>query len=243
VIVVGAGAMKSSAWSDVQALAERLHVPVATTLGGKGAIADDHPLSIGVVGTYNRRAANDIVAQTDLLLAVGTRTGGQSTAKWTLPPRDTQVIHITIDPREPGRNYPNTVPIVADARTALRHMIGRVTERPAGQWTTDAQARVRAWRATKEPLLTSDAAPIRPERVCHEIGRTLPDDGVVVADTGYAGAWSGVFIDFKQAGRRFIRCEGSLGWAVPGAIGVKAALPDQPVVERVCARIGLQGGN
>jgi acetolactate synthase-1/2/3 large subunit len=230
VMVAGGGAMKSSAWPEVQELAERLQIPVATSLGGKGAIAADHPLAIGVVGTYSHRCANDLVSRADLVLAVGTRTGGQSTNKWSVPPRNTQLIHVTIDPREPGRNYPNTVPVVADAKVALRRIIDRASPRPDNGWAAEARNAVREWRRAKEPFLSSSAVPIRPERVCAEIGRTLPADGVIVADTGYAGAWAGVHIDLSPAGKRFIRCEGSLGWALPGAIGVQAALPGRTVV-------------
>lgn len=231
VMVVGGGAMKSGAWPEAQQVAERLQIPVATTLSGKGSIADNHPLAIGVVGSYARRCANEVVARADLVLVVGTRTGGQSTNQWTIPPKNTQLIHITIDPREPGRNYPMTVPLVADAKVALTRILERTGRaREAGSWVKEAQEEVRRWRQAKEGLLASDESPIRPERLCREISRTLPPNGVIVADTGYAGAWAGAFIDVSSPGRRFIRCEGSLGWALPAAIGVKAALPDQPVV-------------
>jgi acetolactate synthase I/II/III large subunit len=231
VIVVGAGAMKSGAWPEVQELAERMQIPVASTIGGKGAISDDHPLAVGIVGSYARRCANEIVAAADLVLVIGTRTGGMSTNQWTIPAKGTQLIHITIDPREPGRNYPRTLPLVADAKTALTRMLAQVTtRREPTSWVAETRERVARWRTAKEPMLSSNQTPIRPERLCREISRTLPPDGVVVADTGYAAAWSGAFIDLTPAGRRFIRCEGSLGWALPAAIGVKAALPNQPVV-------------
>jgi acetolactate synthase-1/2/3 large subunit len=231
VIVVGAGAMKSSAWPEVQDLAERLQIPVASTIGGKGAIADDHPLSVGIVGSYSRRCANEVVSGADLVLVIGTRTGGMSTNQWTIPSKSTQLIHITINPSEPGRNYPNTLPLVGDAKATLTRMLGKISERrEPTAWVNEARERVKRWREAKERMLSSDESPIRPERLCREITRTLPPDGIVVADTGYAAAWSGAFIDLSPAGRRFIRCEGSLGWALPAAIGVKAALPNQPVV-------------
>lgn len=231
VIVVGAGAMKSGAWAEIQELAERLQIPVASSLGGKGAIADDHPLAVGIVGSYSRRCANEVVSRADLVLAIGTRTGGMSTNQWTIPAKSTQLIHITIDPREPGRNYPNTLPLVGDAKVTLARLLAlapKQLEHP--EWVAEARERVSRWRAAKERMLSSDESPIRPERLCREISQTLPRDGVIVADTGYAAAWSGAFIDLKPAGRRFIRCEGSLGWALPAAIGAKAALPNQPVV-------------
>jgi acetolactate synthase I/II/III large subunit len=232
VMVVGGGAMKSGAWAECIELAERLDIPVATSLSGKGAIADNHPLSVGVVGSYSRRCANDVVARADVALLVGTRAGGQSTNNWTLPRPDAQVIHISIDPAEPGRNYSRTTPLAADARSTVQRMLDSLGSRRVerADWRAEAGSYVQRWRRAKEALSSSGQSPIRPERICREITRTLPRDGIVVADTGYAGAWAGAFIEFDTPGRRFIRCEGSLGWAMPAAIGVKAALADQPVV-------------
>jgi acetolactate synthase-1/2/3 large subunit len=232
VMVVGGGAMKSGAWAECVQLAERLQLPVATSLSGKGAIADDHPLSVGVVGSYARRCANDVVSRADVALLVGTRAGGQSTNNWTLPRPESRVIHISIDPSEPGRNYPHTLPLAADAQTTLRRMLAYAGDqnvrRP--EWLEEIEGYVQRWRRAKQPLMESSQSPIRPERICLEITRTLPDDGVVVADTGYAGAWAGALIEFSTNGRRFLRCEGSLGWALPAAIGAKAALGDRPVL-------------
>jgi acetolactate synthase-1/2/3 large subunit len=78
--------------------------------------------------------------------------------------------------------------------------------------------------------VNTDAVPMRPERVCREITRVLPENGVLVCDTGHSGIWAGTMVDFTKPGQRLIRCAGSLGWGFPGALGVKCALPDQPVV-------------
>jgi len=72
--------------------------------------------------------------------------------------------------------------------------------------------------------------PLRPERLCREINEVLPDDGVVVSDTGHSGMWTGQMIELTKPTQRYIRCAGSLGWGLPGAMGVKCALPDKPVV-------------
>jgi acetolactate synthase-1/2/3 large subunit len=89
---------------------------------------------------------------------------------------------------------------------------------------------VAAWRAGAERMRASDAVPLRPERICKEITDALPADGVVVSDTGHAGMWTGQMIEITKPTQRYIRCEGSLGWGLPGAMGVKCALPDRPVV-------------
>jgi acetolactate synthase-1/2/3 large subunit len=92
------------------------------------------------------------------------------------------------------------------------------------------QALVAEWRAFAEPLMTSNAMPMRPERVCREISEALPADGVVVSDTGHSGMWTGQMIEFSSPRQGFVRCAGSLGWGLPGAIGVKCALPNRAVV-------------
>jgi acetolactate synthase-1/2/3 large subunit len=89
---------------------------------------------------------------------------------------------------------------------------------------------VTEWRAAADKMRNSDAVPMRPERICKELTDWLPDNGVIVTDTGHAGMWSGQMIDLDKPGQRYIRCEGSLGWGLPGAMGVKCALPDRPVV-------------
>ncbi len=100
----------------------------------------------------------------------------------------------------------------------------------AKAWTGRVQELVAKWRAENEPSRNSDAVPIRPERICKEISEALPPDGVLVSDTGHAGIWTGTMIDLKYPTQRYIRCAGSLGWGFPGALGVKCALPDKPVL-------------
>jgi acetolactate synthase-1/2/3 large subunit len=97
-------------------------------------------------------------------------------------------------------------------------------------WRQRAGELVAAWRSEFEPLRASDAMPMRPERICREISDALPADGVLVSDTGHSGMWTGAMFETTHASQRYIRCAGSMGWGFPGAIGVKCALPDRPVV-------------
>jgi acetolactate synthase-1/2/3 large subunit len=92
------------------------------------------------------------------------------------------------------------------------------------------QQLVSEWRTQAAAKLNSDAVPMHPARICKEIADALPANGVVVSDTGHAGMWTSQFIDLKKPDQRYIRCAGSLGWGLPGAIGVKCALPNQPVL-------------
>ena len=233
VIVAGGGVAWSGAQSEVVALAERLQIPVATSLNAKGAIPDTHPLAVGVVGTYSRACANRTVGEADLVFYIGSHAGGQVTARWQVPRPGAPVIHLDIDAREIGRNYPTQVGLLGDARTVLRQMIdaaGTATASHRAQWLARVRIIVQEWRDSVAANLNSDAMPMRPERVCREISRVLPEGGVLVCDTGHSGIWCGAMVEFTKPRQRLIRCAGSLGWALPGALGVKCALPDTPVV-------------
>jgi acetolactate synthase-1/2/3 large subunit len=233
VIVAGGGVVHSGAGDAVVALAEALRIPVATSMNAKGIIIDDHPLSVGVVGSYSRACANQTVAAADLVLFIGSHTGGQVTHNWRIPPRGASVIQIDIDPNELGRNYPNLVSLLGDAKVVVEALTGEGLKQPqtdrAG-WLEQAQAYVAAWRGEMEPFLSSPATPMRPERICRAISEMLPANGVVVTDTGHSGIWSSTMIDFKHKTQRYIRCAGSMGWGFPGSLGVKCALPDRPVL-------------
>ena len=231
VIVAGGGVTASQAQQEVVQLAEMLSIPVATSLNAKGTISDDHPLSLGVVGTYSRWCANRAVAEADLVFFIGSRTGSQVTNNWKIPRAGTPVIQLDISPADLGRSYPNTVSLLGDAKVTLRRLIETLRPmEPRGDWTRRAQQLVGEWRAEVAPLQNADAVPMRPERICKEITEFLPSDVVLVSDTGHAGIWTGTMIDLKKAGQRYIRCAGSLGWAFPASLGVKCALPDTPVL-------------
>ncbi|HXV09583.1 MAG TPA: thiamine pyrophosphate-binding protein [Burkholderiales bacterium] len=233
IIVAGGGVVQSQAQGELVELAEKLQIPVATSLTAKGAIPDNHALSVGVVGIYSRACANQAVSEADLVFFVGNHSGGQVTANWRIPAAGTPVVQLDIDSSELGRNYANAVSLLGDAKVGLRMMADaaqRKAPASAAAWTSRVHELVKDWRAKTEPMLRSDAVPLRPERLCREITEALPDNGVVVSDTGHAGMWTGQMIDLTRPGQRYIRCEGSLGWGLPGAMGVKCALPDRPVV-------------
>jgi acetolactate synthase-1/2/3 large subunit len=233
IIVAGGGVVSSQAQSELVALAERMTIPVVTSLNGKGTIPDTHRLSVGCVGTYSRESANRALSEADVVFFIGSHTGGQVTTHWKVPAPGTEVIHLDIDPLELGRNYPNTVPLLGDARTALRRLLENAKERAASEvksWTDRIVELDAAWRVQEAPLLDSATIPMRPERLCRAISKVLPDDGIVVSDTGHSGMWSGTMIDFRSPKQRYIRCAGSLGWGLPGAMGVKCAKPDQAVI-------------
>jgi acetolactate synthase-1/2/3 large subunit len=173
------------------------------------------------------------VAESDLVFFIGSRTGGQVTARWQIPRPGTSVIHLDIDAREIGRNYPTQLALLGDARTVLRQLseTAAIGAREAhSRWVGRVKTLVEEWRNSISVHLHSEAVPMRPERVCREITRALPEGAVLVCDTGHSGIWAGTVIELTRPGQRLIRCAGSLGWGLPGALGVKCALPNTPVV-------------
>jgi len=232
VIVVGGGARLSGAGAEVLKLAEALAIPVATSLNGFSLVPDNHPLYIGVPGTYSRSCANKILVRADLVLYIGSQTAGQVTHFWKIPPAGTSVIQIGIDSSDLGRNYPNAISLLGDAKTALQLLNQAVAGGKAQRnekWLEETSARVKEWRAEVKPLRDSDAVPMRPERILREVGDWLPSDTIVVCDTGHAGMWSAQQFWVTKPWD-FIRAAGSLGWAFPASLGAKVAMPKKPVV-------------
>ncbi len=230
-IVAGDGALASQAGSEVLALAEALAAPIATTLGARALIPSRHPLAAGVPGSYSAPPANRIVHGADLVLYVGCDTGDQVTLNWTVPPLTTKIVQIDADPLEIGRSYPNTIGVVGDPKASVSRLaqaIGRPT-RDRG-FAEEAARIVADWRATMAPLVNDDRAPIRVERLCAEITKALPADGILVADTGYSGIWTGTMIDFNGSGQTYLRAAGSLGWSFPASLGAKCAAPNRAVL-------------
>jgi len=231
-IVAGRGVIASGAWDQVTQLAERVSIPVTTSLGGKGAIDEKHPLAMGVQGSYRRSAANAVIEDADLLLYIGSHIGGATTLLHTLPGPGIPIIHIDIDSIQPGMNYATKVPLIGDARAVLDQMLGmlgKVDKSKRKTWVEKCRGRIDAWWQEQAKQVTSNASPIRPERLAVELTKALPRDALVVTDTGYSAAWSGAFLDLP-VGKNFLSCEGSMGWAFPAALGAKCGAPDRPVI-------------
>ena len=165
------------------------------------------------------------------MLFVGCQTGGMVTHFWQIPPPGTRAVQIGIDPGDLGRNYSKAVPILGDAKVALRMLLEAVQPAQAlGPWAHEARKLAADWRAEVEPLRSSDAVPMRPERILKELGDWLPADALVVCDTGHSAMWAAQQLWVNGAGWDFIRCAGHLGWAFPAALGAKCAAPERPVV-------------
>jgi acetolactate synthase I/II/III large subunit len=231
VIVAGGGVIWSGAEAELAKLAELLQIPVATSLNAKAALSDDHPLNVGVPGTYSRWCANRVISEADLVFFVGSHAGGQVTTNWQVPKPGVAAIQLDIDPEELGRNYPLRAALLGDAKVTLQKLLAAAgLSRPRQGWIDRVQSLVREYREESDRQRSSGAVPIRPERICKEISDWLPDGGVVLSDTGHSGMWTGQMIRLTRPEQRFFRCAGSLGWGFPATLGVKCALPDRPVI-------------
>jgi acetolactate synthase I/II/III large subunit len=233
--ICGGGPVIAGAQAELRALAELLEAPVATTISGKGAIAEDHPLALGVVGsnggTPETRA---LIDQADLVVFVGCRAGSVTTERWRHPePGEARVVHIDVDPAVIGVNYPTEVAVVGDAGLALaaiRDEVARYLEappqRPFGRERV-AQAKAGKFAAFAE-LARSDEIPIRPERIVATLQQLLPPAALIVADAGTPCPYLSAYYELRATGRHFItnRAHGALGYALPASVGAQLGRPE-----------------
>ena len=231
IIVAGGGVTASGARSELISLAEKLSIPVATSLNAKNMFPSNHPLALGTPGLYSRACANQALCEADLVFFIGSHTGGQVTNSYTIPPQGTPVIQLDINAEELGRNYSIKVGMQGDVRNTLRKMIANTEKtEPRSEWINRIHELVQDWKDSVKNKVDSDIVPILPERLCSEITENLPSDAIVVSDTGHSGVWTGTMIDLKYPEQTFIRCAGSLGWGLPAAMGAKCAQPNRPVL-------------
>ena len=231
VIVAGGGVVASDARNELIELAEKLAIPVATSLNAKNMFPSDHNLAVGVPGSYSRACSNQLMFEADLVFFIGSHAGGQVTNAYQIPPQGTPIIQLDINPEEIGRNYPVQVGLQGDVKSSLRRMIDRAAPgNTRAAWLSRVQALVQQWKEDVSHLVNSDILPMRPERLCRELSDYLPSDAILISDTGHAGIWTGTMLDLKHADQSYLRCSGSLGWGLPAAMGAKCAQPDRPVL-------------
>jgi acetolactate synthase-1/2/3 large subunit len=233
VIVAGGGVRHSRAEADLRRFAELVQVPVATSLNGRQAIPDTHPLAVGVVGTYSRPSANQVVHECDLAVYVGSSAGSMVSNFWQLPPPGTAVAQIDIEPQNIGRNHVVEIGLNADARLALRAMLeAAAAQVPAARedWLRRVEEIGAQWTQARSAEVGSDNVPVLPQRLCAELSRWLPEDAILVVDTGHAGMWMASMFELTHSEQRFLRSAGHLGWAFPAGLGARCACPDRPVV-------------
>ncbi len=243
VIYAGGGVLLADAAAELQALVDHLSLPVAHSLMGKGALPDDHPLTLGMTGFWGTKFVNDKCLAADWVLGLGTRFAEADCSSWekeftfSFPP--TKLIHIDIDPSEIGRNYPADIGVVTDLKQALV-VLNRVARRlaPAGKRNDALVTEIAAYRsafiAGNRAHVQNTGFPLRPERILAVVRDVLPRDAIITTDVGWNK--NGVGQQFPVYTPGSILTPGgfaTMGFGAPAALGAKLACPDKVVVALV----------
>jgi acetolactate synthase-1/2/3 large subunit len=229
--IIVCGVDSHSARDAISLLAETLEIPVATSVGGRSVLPTNHPCHMGVVGTYSAPYANALLAQADLVLYIGCHLGDQVTCDWTVPASGTKIVQVDVDPAEIGRCYPGVTGLSGDL-VSICNSLGKRGTPPAGraEWRRHCIERAATWQATIKDQVAEDTGLISAEQLAVRLGQSLPENALLVADTGFSATWTAQMTDLPHREQRYIRAAGSLGWAFPAAIGAKCGLPNRPVV-------------
>ena len=230
VLIADRGVVISGARVALRALGEKIQAPIVATLDAKSTILETDNLFRGMVGLYGSSCTNHIVDEADLIIYAGSNTSDHTTANWNLPRAGIPIIQIDLDPVEIGRNYAGTIGIQSDVRAGLEALTANAPPSRHDAWLKHTQSLVDVWKGeVKEEAIRSEL-PMRPQRLCKELTNVLPEDAILVADTGYSALWTGNLVDMLYPGQTYMRAAGSLGWSFPASIGAKAAAPNRTVV-------------
>jgi acetolactate synthase-1/2/3 large subunit len=236
-VLAGGGVHLSGAADTLTSFARATGIPVAHTLTGKGAIPCTDALNAGLFGRYDR-IANWLIEESDVLLVAGCKLGEIATRRYALPGPGKQVIHLDIAAEEFGRTVRPTVALWGDARLGLEDLQQALGARVASMnarlapYAAQVPQRMARWRTDVAARLHSNETPISVARLLTEVNRVMPEDGILVADGGFAAHWSGLLYDTRRAGRGFVPDRGfaSIGYGLPGAIGAALGAPGRPVM-------------
>jgi acetolactate synthase-1/2/3 large subunit len=240
VIIAGNGVHVARAHDELQQLAEQWGMPVATSYKGKSAISEDHPLSLGMVGTYGQEAANKAIGDADTVLVIGALLRSQETVGERpdiFNPARQRIIQIDIDERNAGWSFPVEIGLIGDAKAILEQLVEASNAAAPGnasnrsEWTESMQARRDATGFHDQPEMHEDSSPVKPQRLIAQLQATMPADTIYALDAGNNRTWMAHLYRAQQA-NTFYSPGGTagMGWALPAAVGLKLVYPDQPVV-------------
>ncbi len=228
VILAGRGALHAR--DEVNRCAQVFDAPVVTSCPAKGIMAWQNPLSMGVVGRFGTPIADETVRQADVLLVVGCSLSENTTSGWTLISDETRIIQIDVSSWKIGRNYEVTLPMVGDALLTLHEINRQAMPVHHPDYTAQLSGRKRDWIAQTDQKAQSDAVPILPQRLIHELAQTCADDAIIALDVGdHAVFYCQQFPNRNQTTLLSGRM-GVMGFSIPAANAAKLAYPSRQVI-------------
>jgi acetolactate synthase I/II/III large subunit len=240
VLVAGNGVHLAQAHQQLQELAELWGMPVATSYKGKSAIAETHPLSLGMVGVYGQDAANRTVGDADTVVIVGAKLSPQDTVREqpnVFDPRRQRIIQIDIDDRNAGWTFPIELGLIGDAGSILSQLVEasrNIASSSAGnrkEWVGSLPQWKRDLNFYVDPAMHVDSSPVTPQRLVAILQQTLAPDTIFALDAGNNRTWMAHLYQSRQANTFF--CPGGtagMGWGLPASVALKLVYPDRPVV-------------
>ena len=232
-MIICGGAIKNSfAEKELQRLVEKLNIVLATSVTGKGTLADIHPNCLGVVGSNGGSIySREVIKKSDLVIFIGCRAGSVTTEKWQYPDSQTKIIHIDIDQKVIEANYKTHISLVADAKLTLIEL-NKKTKKNDFKGNIIVAGVKRNKFSEFNKLLKDNKGLIKPERIVKELNDILPKNTYIVVDPGTPCPYFSAYYNFKKSGRYFItnRAHGALGYALPASIGVQIGRPKNKVV-------------
>ena len=239
VIIAGNGVHVAGAHSALQQLAEKLAIPVATSYKGKSAISEDHPLALGMVGTYGQETANRAVGDSDTILVVGALLRSQETVGERpdiFDPNKQRIIQIDIDERNAGWSFPVELGLIGDAKVILEQMVeasnvASLDNSKRQPWADSMPSRREAGGYHDQPEMHEESSPVKPQRLIAQLQATMDPSTIYTLDAGNNRTWM-AHLYRAQTANTFYSPGGTagMGWALPAAVGLKLVYPDQPVV-------------
>jgi len=231
-ILAGGGVIIANAERELFRLSEMLMAPVGTSLMGKGAFPESHPLGLGMIGMHGRKAGNYAINDADVILAIGCRFSDRTTAMVSCFAPEAKIIHADIDPAEIGKNVPVHLPIVGDAKHVLKDMLNllkaRAKKGKENRWTK----KIAEYKKEFSPRMDYNDVPLKPQKVIKEIMTVLSADDIVVTEVGQCQMWAAHYLG-RTKPRTFISSGGlgTMGFGFPAAMGAKVAKPEKNVID------------
>ncbi len=233
IILAGGGVIISSAFAELQAIAEMLMIPVVTTFKGKGAFPENHALSLGPIGMHGHAEANKLMTEADCVLATGTRFSDRSVGTFEEFEKRLKIIHMDVDPAEIGKNQTTQVAVVGDIKASLRIMIKLLQQKAIkksddNKWLKHVNETKDYWREN----LKIHPGEMSAAKILRKLREVLPHEAICTTEVGQHQMWASLFFDVIQPGTFFSSTGlGTMGWGFPASIGAKVARPDVPVVD------------